>query len=73
MLNHAKDHITTGHGTRLAHFMTLRERMTPSPAFFGDEEIKLHGHTGARTQDRGVISTALYRLSYTTADVLPVQ
>ncbi len=27
---------------------------------------KLNGHTGARTQDRGVISTALYQLSYTT-------
>jgi hypothetical protein len=25
-----------------------------------------NGHTGARTQDRGVISTALYQLSYTT-------
>ena len=25
------------------------------------------GHTGARTQDHSVISTALYRLSYTTA------
>ena len=24
------------------------------------------GHTGARTQDHSVISTALYRLSYTT-------
>ncbi len=25
------------------------------------------GHTGARTQDHSVISTALYRLSYTTS------
>ena len=25
------------------------------------------GHTGARTQDPGVISTMLYRLSYTTS------
>ena len=25
------------------------------------------GHTGARTQDLGVISTTLYRLSYTTS------
>ena len=30
-------------------------------------EQRMHGHTGARTLDRGVISTALYRLSYTTA------
>lgn len=28
---------------------------------------KRFGHTGARTQDHSVISTALYRLSYTTA------
>jgi hypothetical protein len=28
--------------------------------------IKEIGHTGARTQDHSVISTALYRLSYTT-------
>ncbi len=29
------------------------------------------GHTGARTQDHSVISTALYRLSYTTSLPLP--
>lgn len=27
---------------------------------------RTYGHTGARTQDLGVISTALYQLSYTT-------
>ena len=32
--------------------------------WLGSEKI---GHTGARTQDHSVISTALYRLSYTTS------
>ena len=30
-------------------------------------KVKKDGHTGARTQDHSVISTALYRLSYTTS------
>jgi hypothetical protein len=29
--------------------------------------MQRYGHTGARTQDHSVISTALYRLSYTTS------
>ncbi len=37
----------------------------PPSLFWGRRKI-INGHTGARTQDRGVISTALYQLSYTT-------
>ena len=42
-----------------------RDGRPPRPAFRLVCQ-KDSGHTGARTLDRGVISTALYRLSYTT-------
>ena len=68
MLNHAKDHMTWH---SIGSFYDSSGKDDPAPLFW-DEENKIHGHTGARTQDRGVISTALYQLSYTTAAVLLV-
>ncbi len=41
-----------------------RTKKTSSLRWFEKEK---NGHTGARTQDHSVISTALYRLSYTTS------
>ena len=44
--------------------MALTGRITEAR---GGYKKQRDGHTGARTQDHSVISTALYRLSYTTS------